>query len=477
MVQLQHLHSQKLVSLLQAQLHHDQPLQTQAEQDFLMPSLQGLCQTLTVFLQCRELHAPALLAGDWGSGKTSLLYALKHRLQDQGYSVMVFDTWIYQHEDNLFQALCAAFLEHMQRLLKQEHPGMQDDARFAKIAGRILRIAAAVGSRATQGILTHFLGRSLGSIFDAQGILQTADKLEESQPAPAFSYQNPAEELRGAFQDLLEIWPLDVPPVILIDDLDRCAPDHAIDLLDAIRTMLAALADRRVEHDGDDRAWLRIPQFLVALDRDMIVEAMSQKFAGIESFDGNRYLEKVFPYCFHLPTGIQDDAVRLLQQCLHVEPDVPLQLSDRSRCALEQVLAQPFFANPRLIKRTLNRYRLFLFAGFVQAQGAVDLENLPACLPDQNHQNTEKMLVAWIAACERWPLLRNLLQRRREEYWLEMEEAVNKHNPDQMPGPLATKLLGQQAALAWLKQEHLLTDADVRQKFRQVDQALHRLGL
>lgn len=387
---------------------------------------------------------------------------------------MVFDTWIYQHEDNLFQALCAAFLVHVEHLIEKEHRGKQADAGFIKTSKRILKIAAAIGSRATQGILTHYLGRSLGSIFNPQAILQAADQIEDAPISHLYdAYVNPSEELRNAFFELLEQWPLSHAPVILIDDLDRCAPNHAIDMLDAVRTLLASLATATPGLAGQQQ----IPQFLVALDRDMIVDAMGQKFVGIESFDGNRYLEKVFPYCFYVPTGIPSDAVHLLQKCLATDSQSSLLLSDNSRSALEKMLEQPFFANPRLIKRTLNRYRLYLFAVFMRSRRQLsEDQDLPPHFPDRGLEK-EKRLVSWIAACERWPMLRTLLQRRREEYWKEMANAVQAHNYDQMPGPLAKKLLGQQAALAWMKQENLLDNIDTRQAFRDADQALRVLGL
>jgi len=74
-------------------------------------------------------------------------------------------------------------------------------------------------------------------------------------------------------------------PVILIDDLDRCSPDGAVALLDGIRLLVTGGPELRCN-------------FVVALDRGVIAARSVAKFQGISGYDGNRYLEKIFPVSF-----------------------------------------------------------------------------------------------------------------------------------------------------------------------------------
>jgi hypothetical protein len=464
-------------------LEDDQPVQEFTVAKGLTNSLRGLCDTLTSFLQCTELHAPALLAGDWGSGKTSLLYALKEKLEntyvEQDFlnkkpskkyktsSVLIFETWIYQHEDNLFQILCATFLDQVSKRLAEDHFLGEQKQKLVDVGKHILKSAGVIGAKGLKGFLAKQLGREFMDAVDAVTISKEADQMAKSVAEEVFEFQSAAYELQNAFLELLEFWKSDRAPIILVDDLDRCPPDRAIDLLDAIRTLLSVLSNVR----GEDAKKIKgkIPQFLVALDRDMMVDAISKKFEGIESFDGNRYLEKVFPYCFYVPTGLKEDAVDLLKKLVNSNQNGKDLFSQNGKSALQQVLSQEFFANPRLIKRTYNRYILFRFALKSRQENQISGAS--------DYLEFEKKIITWIAACERWPVLRTILQRRREIYWKEMANAVEEHDQAKLPGPLAKKLIMQQAALAWLKQESILDDHDIRQSYREVDDALRKYGL
>lgn len=120
-------------------------------------------------------------------------------------------------------------------------------------------------------------GREFMDVVDVVGIAKDAETLADIKPKDDFySYRSTGEELQTAFFDVLEAWKSEHSPIILVDDLDRCPRDRAIDLLDAIRTLLSAMTQPGV----DEANQRKIPHFLVARDRDMMEDAISQKFAG-----------------------------------------------------------------------------------------------------------------------------------------------------------------------------------------------------
>jgi hypothetical protein len=80
--------------------------------------------------------------------------------------------------------------------------------------------------------------------------------------------------------------------MIFIDDLDRCSPEAAVSLIEGIRLLVTNQAGGRED----------LPcRFVMAMDRQILVRAIQHKFAGIGGYDGNRYLEKVFPLAFAVP--------------------------------------------------------------------------------------------------------------------------------------------------------------------------------
>jgi hypothetical protein len=108
------------------------------------------------------------------------------------------------------------------------------------------------------------------------------------------------------------------------------------------------------------------------------------------------------------------------------------------RDALTQSLREPFFANPRLIKRVVNKYRL--------------VQQLEEPDPERPVALRNRYLARWIAATERWPRLRPLLVRQSDDYWdLLQKQLANSTLPD----PEAENLLREQGARAWVQRELL----------------------
>ena len=109
------------------------------------------------------------------------------------------------------------------------------------------------------------------------------------KPAEAKNVPEEIKEFRKAFEKLLEGAGIE-QLVVLIDDLDRCLPDTAIETLEAIRlfVFMARYRLRRCGRRGDDR--VRGPQALPGL----------AGYARATDYARN-YLEKLIQVPFRIP--------------------------------------------------------------------------------------------------------------------------------------------------------------------------------
>lgn len=391
---------------------------------------------------------PILLSGDWGAGKTSLLMAVERRLRRTTPSgpAVWFEAWRYEAEVGLLPALVRAVWE-----------ATPEDTRNAegrqKLWGSLWRCAVAVGFRALPllGGIPGF--DTLGTItkgLTASGVDRDLQAVElRSSQIPA---TDATRELWRSFRDLLQLaWP-DQTLTILVDDLDRCTPDGAMSLLNGIRLLVAGAESEPVAC-----------QFIVALDRKVLAEAVSKKFAGISSFDGNRYLEKLFPLTFQVPSPSTGDVECLLRKSLGLLSEAGQEKeTDREDLeALLTALKEPVFANPRLIKRCVNRYRLVMFLERRLELGVAAFNGLQA----------KKDLADWLAAIERWPQLRVLLTRHDEKFWMELVARIDGQDGAELPNE-ATHLVRQEGAIGWLRKNHGRSKT-----FRGVERRLGKVGL
>ncbi|MEZ4466053.1 MAG: P-loop NTPase fold protein [bacterium] len=180
-------------------------------------------------------------------------------------------------------------------------------------------------------------------------------------------------------------------------------------------------------------------RFILAVDRDIVTRAVAQKYEGIDDFDANRYLEKIFPLSVRVPSpgAAMPHVVDYFVDSIR-EADGRQNFTPEIREHLRRVFADELFANPRLLKRCLNRYLLY------REWGGARLAEDDALLA-----------IKWLAATDRWPDLRRVFRRFKRDYWERIARATLLDRTD-MPGPEAEKLRKSTGLLTWLQNERII---------------------
>ena len=404
-------------------------------QDALRPTLATLANHIANVVDSAPLTCPILITGDWGAGKTTLLHAVCKRLGvelrgDGAVPTVVFEAWHYESANSLLPAL-------MRRIWETAPSAYRAKKAAKALLWELIHWAASVATRMITPVSGIALGLPPGldeELDLGKATKRAAKVLGDLMPPP-----DPLDALRDSFARLVrDAWG-DKSPVVFVDDLDRCNPHDAVLLLDAIRA-LATAAER-----------LRV-RFVVAIDRTVVTQAISAKFANIRGYDGNRYLEKIFPLEFCVPHPAKQEIRDMIELLA-----VPLDDAERKLTvfALTEALDRPYFANTRLIKRCFNRYRLLRF--FEQhgpAKGDAD-----------------KLSLQWIAATERWPRLRTLQQRRQPDFWTQAARRGTTDDPD------FQLLMAEPGFQPWLASHNWPNAVDTLDRYDEADGRLRRFGM
>lgn len=421
-----------------------------AEEAHLWPGLRALGDQVAELLPSLPVTSPVLISGDWGSGKTTLLLAVQRRLaaQDPPLPAIWFDAWRHEGSGPLLPAL-------MRRVWEEAPPEVRGDEKAKGVFRKLFAAAVAVGVRAAPALL-GLGGLTLGADI-LKGITATALRadvaaVEGPDARPLEPPPDPTVELWRSYKALVDAaWP-GRSPVIIVDDLDRCSPAGAVDLLDHLRVLVAGATELN-------------SRFVVAMDRGVLVQAIATKFTGITGYDGNRYLEKVFPITFTLPSPQGRDVARLVSSFL--APHEAVGLSTEHQDALSLALNDPLFANPRLMKRCINRFRMVV---------AFEARSGPA--PTRTAAEgaaADRALAKWIAASERFPLLRRLVVQQGDEFWRELEEALGRSPPGAL-GQDGDRLVKEEA-IPWVRREIFGGGAGRLSQLREAEARLRRWGL
>lgn len=266
---------------------------------------EAIAKTIIALLRERP-DSPVTIGvhGDWGAGKSSVLEMVEAQLEnDDKVLCLKFNGWRFQG----FEDAKIALIEGIVNGLLERRPALRKATGALKEVAKsidFLKVAKKAGGLAW----TSFTGiptpdQIAGIVSTLQGwlsdpaALATKENIGEAieavksvmTPRESKSVPREVEAFRKAFDNLLVEAEVD-QLIVLIDDLDRCLPDVAIETLEAIR--LLVFTSRTA--------------FVVAADEAMVEYAVRKHFPDLPETTGPRdyarnYLEKLIQVPFRIP--------------------------------------------------------------------------------------------------------------------------------------------------------------------------------
>ncbi len=252
-----------------------------------------------------QVEDPIVLAvdGQWGSGKTVFLKMWRGELQRLGFPVIYFDAFANDYFEDAFVPLAAEIIGLAQTKLRANSSTFEDlKAKTTKVAKVVLRSVLRIGVKAA----------TLGAI-DASEIEGTiADEVEtafDKHVGELITKQDVVKSDMTAFKEALENLPHlfspDIqgddkikPIVIIIDELDRCRPTYALQLLE------------RMKH------FFSVPKIHFVLGANLPQLANSVIATYGAGIDGPLYLQKFIQLSIQLHDRFEHDAVTVASKFL-----------------------------------------------------------------------------------------------------------------------------------------------------------------
>jgi len=243
------------------------------------------------------------LFGDWGGGKSSILKIIKSSLEkEDDFAVIYFNSWVFEGYEDAKSAILTTLLKEL-----RDHRNLKDvigDEAKALLKRVKWMDLLKVG---TSAAVSYFTANPLPLLMSGGTLF--SDKTDNDDDQPERDEKEPPKlselleatkdanenirSFRKDFQKLINKTKLKAV-IILIDDLDRCAPERLIQNLEAIKLFLNV--DRTA--------------FIVATDRRIVENAIRIRYS--ELFTGEKgatagdslvtdYLEKLIQVPYTLP--------------------------------------------------------------------------------------------------------------------------------------------------------------------------------
>ncbi len=224
-----------------------------------------IADRLTSIVRGQEAPFVISLDGRWGTGKTFLLKRWAQDLENDGWQAIYYNAWEDDYADDPLLAITAQLTEHV---------GEEKFAEKARsLLGRLVRptyFATSVASAATVGMPLPALPAGNQAAPDHLGGYHQRRAAKDELKQSLIELAAKVREDTGQ------------PLIFIIDELDRCRPTFAIELLE------------RVKHIFD------VPNivFVFGINRGELVKSLESVYGEIDS---GTYLRRFFDMEFTLP--------------------------------------------------------------------------------------------------------------------------------------------------------------------------------
>lgn len=266
---------------------------------------EAIATTIIGLLRERPEHPVTIgVHGDWGAGKSSVLEMIEYGLAGTDEVLCLkFNGWRFQGFEDakiaLIEGIVTGLVEKRPMLTKASGAVKEifkriDWLKVAKKAGGIALTAyTGIPTPDQIGTIVGFLDGLMANpeqLATKENLASAVDGVKSVlRPAETKNVPEEIEEFRKAFDKLLQEAGIE-QLVVLIDDLDRCLPDTAIETLEAIRLFVFTARTA----------------FVVAADEAMIEYAVRKHFPDLPETTGPRdyarnYLEKLIQVPFRIP--------------------------------------------------------------------------------------------------------------------------------------------------------------------------------
>ena len=304
----------------------DKPIENNSE-DKLKMSRYG--NVLSNFIKASDTPLTVGLQGEWGTGKTSMLYMLLEHFKSENIATSWVNTWEYsmfRSPGETTPAILKGMLTNLKLSCESEGKWTIEE----KSKDSVKKVFKFLGNVANQ-VISNQTGVDIKGATDNEDASREQAEIAEIKKEIALIITKLIEDTNNEYQKV----------VFLVDDLDRIPPEQAVEVLESLKNLFD------------------VPYcvFVLAIDYDVVVKGLESKF-GKKTEENERefrsFFDKIIQVPFSMPTGTYDMGNLLSEKLTTLNIEIPEDLID----TYSNVVKYTIGYNPRSLKRYINSFSL-----------------------------------------------------------------------------------------------------------------------
>jgi hypothetical protein len=253
---------------------------------------------LTQFITAASGPLVLAIDGRFGSGKTTFLKMWERKLQEAGHACLYLNAWQTDFAVDPLAALVGELAEIIPRLTAP--------AKEKKELANRMKVVKKVGGRIARRSIPVAVRLVTAGLVDVNGIESDLKELASNLAEDGIKAYEEGKSDFGEFRDTLESLVKKIQGagagkvVILVDELDRCRPTYAIELLERIKHLFDVFG----------------VVFVLGIDRAQLKHSVRAIYGS--DFDASGYLRRFIDLDYCLPDPKESDYCSYLFKTLGI---------------------------------------------------------------------------------------------------------------------------------------------------------------
>ena len=266
-----------------------QPIEIDADNPFKNDALgrEENIENLTQFITSFEQSIVLCIDGGWGQGKTTFIKMWQQYLKNLHIPTIYFNAWESDYTDDALIALIGEISLSIEKLK------VQDKTKAEKIIAPIYKYAAKFAKAVAPSAANLSIKAISGGLTNADELSKTLSALGESLVKEQIKKYEESQKTLSKFKEELSKLAQcytggdkQKPLVIFIDELDRCRPDFAIEVLEKAKHLFNV--DNII--------------FVLATDKTQLSHSIRAVYG--QGLDVNGYLRRFIDFDYLLPLSL-----------------------------------------------------------------------------------------------------------------------------------------------------------------------------
>lgn len=246
------------------------------------------------------------LNAEWGAGKTYFLRRWANELR-HSHPVVYVDAWTHDFSDDPLLTTVGAIIEQLKL-----QSGNTSDEMIRNSSQSLIKLFKSTAPIIAKSLVKKVSGINTDELAEASSDnserneeeIVTAEMAEKLTKAILEDHEQKAKSI-VCFQETISQWvtnatntkELNTPAFIFIDELDRCRPTYAIEMLETIKHLFC----------------MEKVVFVIATDTQQLQHSIKVVYGN--DFDAETYLGRFFNRRLSLPTPDHNSFIKTLPQC------------------------------------------------------------------------------------------------------------------------------------------------------------------